>query len=1600
MNQMNHPTDDDLLALLLADEAGAEHAIRAGAVQEACALSFAQQRLWFLQQFDPRSCAYNLPRALRLSGELNADVLEQALNAVIDKHDILRTRFVEVDNLAQQQVDRQARLTLARQDLGELPAAERDDAVRLCHEADLMQPFDLSVAPLMRGTLLRTGPLEHVLLLNMHHIVSDAWSNAILLQDLAQAFAQGCAGAPSALQRPAIQYADYAHWQRQEYPLSVAHEQAAAHWKQLLDGELPNLDLPFDTPRSPDQLHPVGNHTLSLPASLSSALQRFCQQHGLTPFIVLLGAWQLLLGRYTGQHDFTVGVPNATRSQGETQALVGCFVSSQVYRARLDGAQPASEFLQRLREQSLAALEHADYPIELILEDLQLQRSTQANPLFQTLFNWRVASQDAAQLRLDGLDVEFLGVEQQQAKFDLSLEIDYSQQQIDATFSYSTALFLPQTMERLASHWQHLLQGLIATPQLRLGELPMLDRAEQQMMLDTWNATAEDFGAHANLQALFEAQVHATPDAVAVRLGTATLTYQQLNLQANRLAHKLLALGVGADVGVGIACERSLEMVIGLLAVLKAGGAYVPLDPSYPQDRLAYMIEHSGIELLLTQTAVQPGLLLPATLQVLLLDHPGIGLEAYADSNPTPVPDADNLAYIIYTSGSTGRPKGVQVRHGALTNHMLWMQRTLQLHAHDRVLQKTAFSFDASVWEFWLPLLNGAQLVLASPELNDDLSLLWPKVQAQGITVLQAAPSLLQALMAQADRAQLASLRAILLGGEALSPVLVQQLRSVSNAHIYNLYGPSEATIDTCCLQVQALGESAIVPIGQPISNVHTHILDHDLNPCAIGVSGELLIGGLALARGYHARPGLTAERFIPDPIAGDGTRLYRSGDLAHYRDNGVIEYVGRIDHQIKLHGLRIELGEIEARLLQQPQVAEAVVLAPEYLGSQRLVAYIVASNTLPDAPAQDRLRHALIAELKQQLPGYMVPAHLVLLDRMPLTRNGKLDRKALPLPDAAHAQHLFLAPQSAMERQIAALWQEVLKQPQVGLSDNFFELGGDSIVSIQVVSRARQAGIRFTPKQLFQHQTVQSLARVAQFDDQAAAIDQGPASGTVPLLPIQQAFFDTPVPSRHHWNQSVLLKPAGPPLDAHVLEQALDALLNHHDALRLSFTQQAQGWSSVYRAPADAHNALLQAVASDDRELEQLCERAQRSLDLEHGPLLRALLVSLADGRQRLLLVAHHLVIDGVSWRILFDDLQSAYQQCLAGQAPQLPARTSSLQAFAHALREHAKGPAIGELDYWLDQHQAIAADLPDAQNAIDAPAQVTLLDSHLDSERTRRLLQQAPAAYRTQVNDLLLSALARVLARWTGQADNLIQLEGHGREELHEGLDLTRTVGWFTSAFPLKLSAGQDLQATIKRVKEQLRGVPDKGIGFGALRYLGGHAARDALQALPAARITFNYLGQFDTSFDDTQQPLLVPASEAAGAEKDPGTPLSNWLSINGQVYAGELSLSWTYDQNRFAPHLIERLADDYIAELGALIDHCCDSLNQGATPSDFPLAGLDQAQLDALPIDLALIDDLYPLSPLQQGMLFHTLYEQDAHDLGGAQLHQPDAPGHQRP
>ncbi|KAF1033213.1 MAG: Linear gramicidin synthase subunit D [Pseudomonas sp.] len=1525
-------------------------------------LSYAQERQWFLWQLAPQSSAYHIPAALRLRGPLDIPALERSFNALIARHDSLRTTFVEDVEQVRQVVKPHARLNL---EVHTLPANADESALKGWIHEQTHRLFDLQNGPLVRATLLRLDTHEHVLALTLHHIISDGWSMQVMVNELIELYTADCAGHAPTLAPLPIQYADYAVWQR-DWMAAGEHARQLAYWTGQLGDAQGVLELPTDAPRPAEQSYRGAHHLITLAPGLGDALEQLAQRCAVTPFMLLLASFQTLLHRYSNQQDIYVGVPVANRNRVETERLIGFFVNTHVMKARFHPRMRFSELLQQVKHNALDAQTHQDLPFEQLVEALQPERSLSHNPLFQVMFNHQSANRSAQASpgsRPEGLTVEGLDLDAHSSQFDLTLNTYDTAQGLSASIVYATDLFSAATIERMATHWQTLLHSLIDNPEQILAEGPMLSDTEQQQVVSVWNNTQVAYPLDHSVQQLIEAQVAATPLAPAVVFGDQQLSYRQLNRRANQLAHKLATLGVGPDVLVGIATERSLEMVISLLAVLKAGGAYVPLDPEYPQDRLGYMIEDSGIGLLLTQQHLLAHLPIPAALPVLALDQ--LDVSSCADTNPEVAVQGENLAYVIYTSGSTGKPKGAGNRHSALTNRLCWMQQAYALTGADTVLQKTPFSFDVSVWEFFWPLMTGARLAVAGPGEHRDPAALVNLIQRYNVTTLHFVPSMLQAFLLDEHVARCTSLTRIVCSGEAL-PVDAQQqvFAKLPGAGLFNLYGPTEAAIDVTHWTCREEGRTS-VPIGQPIANLVTYILDAELQPVPVGVIDELYLGGEGLARGYHRRPALTAERFMTSPFGG-GQRLYRTGDLASYRTDGVIEYRGRIDHQVKIRGLRIELGEIETRLMELDCVREAVVIAAD----GQLVAYAV--------PTEAREACALRSEIKQRLgehlPDYMVPAQLVFLDQLPLSPNGKLDRKALPTPDASVLQKTYVPPQTPLEQQIAALWQDVLKREKVGLTDNFFELGGDSIISIQVVSRARQQGIAFTPKELFQHQTVQGLASVARSGAHARLIEQGPATGPLPLLPIHQVFFATAIPERHHWNQSVLLKPVQP-LTAQALQQALHAVIEHHDALRLGFEQQAGNWRAHYRSMADWQ---LQQVEARAEQLPALCDQVQASLDLQQGPLIRALLVHLDDGTQRLLLVIHHLAVDGVSWRILFDDLQNAYRQASNQQPVRLPARTSSLKNWAERLQQRAQQPASeGELNYWLAQLDTGAADLPCERPGGSLQKRHShTLHTHLDARQTRQLLQQAPKAYRTQINDLLLTALARVISRWTGAPHCLIELEGHGREDLFDDIDLTRTVGWFTSLFPVKLVPAASLGDSIKQIKEQLRAIPDKGLGYGALRYLGTPQARASLASLPAPRITFNYLGQFDGSFDAAQGALLTPAPEGSGHEQAPDAPLANWLSLSGQVYDEALTLGWQFSREMFDEATIARLADDLKHELLALIEHCCDTANTGATPSDFPLARISQAQLDRLPVPLHQVEDLYPLSAMQQGMLFHTL------------------------
>ncbi len=1545
-------------------------------------LSYSQQRMWFLWQMEPDSPAYNVGGMARLRGLLAIDRFEAALQALIMRHETLRTTFPSVDGVARQCVHGQSGLRMAWEDFSALAASEREQRVQQLADSEAHRPFDLETGPLLRACLVKTAEHEHYLVLTLHHIVTEGWAMDIFARELGALYEAFLDDRESPLPPLTVQYLDYSQWQRQ-WLESGERQRQLDYWTAQLGHEHPVLELPSDRPRPAVQSHQGELYRFDLSDELAARVRVFNAQHGLTLFMTMTATLAVLLYRYSGQADLRIGAPVANRIRPESEGLIGAFLNTQVLRCRLDGQMSVGELLEQVRHTVIDGQSHQDLPFDHLVEALQPPRSAAYNPLFQVMCN--VQRWEFQQSRtLAGMSVDYLANDARATKFDLNLEVTDLDHRLGCCLTYSTDLFDEPRIARMAEHWRNLLLALIGEPGQRLGELPLLGDGEQQKLLASLAEEPGEQRLDQSIQQLFDAQVLARPDAPALTFAGQTLSYAELDSRANRLAWMLRERGVGPQVLVGLALTRSLEMVVGLLAILKAGGAYVPLDPEYPLARLRYMIEDSGIGLLLSDEAMFEALgELPPDVARWCLEVEGLQLANYPASALPMRSAPEHPAYLIYTSGSTGQPKGVVVAHGAIAMHCRAVIQRFGMRSDDCELHFYSINFDAATERLLVPLLSGAQVVLRA-QGQWDAEEICQLIRQHRVNILGFTPSY-GSQLAQwlATQGQTLAVRMCITGGEALTGEHLQRIRAAFQpALFFNAYGPTETVVmPLASLAPQRLEAGlASVPIGSVIGARRAYILDADLALVPQGATGELYVGGAGLAQGYHQRPGLSAERFIADPFADNGGRLYRTGDRVRQRADGLVEYLGRVDHQVKVRGYRIELGEIESRLLEHPQVREAVVLALDSAGGKQLVGYLTSEVAQQDAAQQSALREALRARLKSQLPDYMVPTHLVLLEHWPLTANGKLDRQALPAPDLELNRQQYVAPGKPLELSLAAIWGEVLNLSQVGLNDNFFELGGDSILSIQVVSRARQQGIHFTPRDLFQHQTVQTLAAVATRSEQVTA-EQGLLSGESALTPIQHWFFDRTIPQRQHWNQAVLLQPQVA-LEPHRLEQALLAVVEQHDALRLGFKHTDGRWRAQYQALTEA--ALLWQVrvpALDD--CAALFADAQRSLDLQYGPLIRVVLVDGAEGGQRLFIAIHHLVVDGVSWRVLLDDLQTVYRQLEAGQAVSLPAKTSALRDWAARLQAYAGSESLREeLADWqfrlADAESGLPCEHPEGERQQRHAETVSV---RLSAEHTRQLLQQAPSAYRTQVNDLLLTALARVLCRWTGHASALIQLEGHGRENLFDEIDLTRTVGWFTSAYPVRLTperieeaAGQG--ASIKAIKEQLRSVPHKGLGYGVLRYLADDACRQQMAALPQASITFNYLGQFDQSF--AADALFQPLEQPLGAAHDPEAPLPAELSVDSQVFAGELQLRWTYSAQRFDRQTIGELADAYLGELRSLIEHCLEDGNGGLTPSDFPLAQLTQSQLDGLPVAAAQIEDVYPLTPMQEGMLLHTLLE----------------------
>ncbi|MFE9631360.1 non-ribosomal peptide synthase/polyketide synthase [Streptomyces sp. NPDC006463] len=1495
---------------------GPSPAARRGALP----LSFAQARMWFAAEIDPEGTEYNTGGAVRLRGDLDVPALEAALGELVARHESLRTTFATVDGQGVQIIHPAAPVALP---VVEATAAEAAAVM----DAELRTPFDLGTGPLLRPTLLRTAPDEHLLILSMHHIVTDGWSVNVLARELAALYA----GEP--LPELPVQYADYAVWQRATLTPRALDEGGLAYWREQLAGA-PVLDLPTDRPRPAVRTRAGSTYDLDLPAALLDRLAEVCRTRGATLFMGLTAAVQLMLARTSGQRDVVLGTATIGRDRPELEDVLGFFVNTLALRTRIDEAATGTQLLASVRETVLDAFAHAAVPFDRVVDAVVTERDPSRTPLVQAMMVLQKRPWQADGVR--GLGFEAADLPRQDAQFELTLEFWEQADGMRLSLNYNTDLFDAGTIHRMADHLATVLGALADQPEQPLSRIPRLSAPERAMILGDW-AEGADGPAGAVLTDVFAEQVARAPHAAALVCGEEQLTYGELDVRTSRLAHALREHGVGPETRVGVCLPRGAEPIVALLAVLKAGGIFVPLDTGYPTERLAYMARDAGVELLLADDSTRdaiPGAEAPVLLFGELEDRAAV-CSVHVLGPPQVALTPQNGAYVFYTSGSTGRPKGIVLPHAGVLR--VARDPRLATTAADVVGQFATLSFDASALEIWSAFANGAALVVSAARVLS-VEELGALLRHHGVTVAWLTAGLFHEVV-DTDVTMLAGLRLLMAGGDALAPQHCRTvLERLPHVRLVNGYGPTETTVFAAVHPVDAASVGASVPIGSPLGRTGAYVLDSWLRPVPAGVAGELYIAGEGLTRGYVGHPGLSAGRFVASPF-GSGERMYRTGDVVRWLADGQLEFVGRADHQVKVRGFRIEIGEIESALAAHPDVQQAVVAVREARpGVKRLVGYVVG----------DRVDHSGLREfVAKSLPDYMVPTAFVVVGTFPLTANGKVDRRALPEPDlGAAVSKGYVAPRSEVERVVADVWAQVLGVERVGVRDNFFELGGDSILSIQVVSRLRRAGLVVSPQDVLVRQTVAGVAAVA--GTAGSGQESEAVSGPVVLSPVQEWFLETHPVAPDHFGMSMHVKVAEG-VDADVLSAAVSAVLSHHEGLWVRFARTPEGWRQSAGEPG---------VVVVERDVDGV---VQESFRLEGGPLVRAVL-----NGDRLLIAVHHMVVDGVSWRILLEDIALAYRELVAGREVELDAASMSFPAWTAKLAAH---DFSGQLDYWasvVDGAEPLF-DVPAGANTVAASAIETVT---LSPEETEALLHKVPAVFRTQVNDILLAALGRALGSWTGRDRVVVDVEGHGREEAVIGADVSRTVGWFTSIFPVALGASGDWSEQIRGTKEMLRAIPDRGIGFGALRHLHGADLTDP------AQVSFNYLGRFDADgHPDVFAGMLPAENDHAPAEERPHV----W-DVVGRVEDGRLRIDLYHPASDHGhghgPSRAREFAAHYRDTLREAVTYCLSEGVGGRTPSDFPLVAWDQATVDEVIGDGQRIADVHPLSPMQQGLLFHSL------------------------
>jgi iturin family lipopeptide synthetase B len=1529
------------------------------------ALSSAQKRLYVLHMMDPESTKYNLPAIMVLAGKLDRSRFKIVMQKLINRHESLRTFFRDVNGFPVQRVNEEVDFEIEY-----YIAAGSNNRESVQQEVSrFIRSFNLSETPLLRAGLIKIEQGKHVFMYDLHHIITDGTSRELLGKDFMLLYA---GEEPIPLR---IRYRDYSQWQDRPEQ-KEAMKQQEDYWLKEFAGEIPVFDLPTDYPRPVVKSFAGDMVNFEISTDVIERLKSMALAVDATLYMTLAAIYFVFLAKLSSREEILIGTPTAGRTHADLGDVIGMFINTLVLKAGPIGGMTFMEFLKEVKDKVLGAFENQSFQFENLVNKLALPRDVGRNPMFDMMFVFRNIEALVGEFSIEtpGLKLSPWEYRTVTSKFDLNLQIIESGEKLYPGFEYSTELFKKETIHRFIRYFKNVISAILSDKERKIAEIELLTPEEKKELLFEFNDTSAAYRKDKTIHDLFMEQAKKTPDSTALVFENNRLSYGELNETSNRIAGLLRRKGVRSGAIIGIMAEPSIEMITGIFAVLKAGGAYLPIEPETPAERVNYMLADSKTAIMMTRGSLHGEFNFDG--ETVNIEDKSIYEKEPVELESINIPT--DLLYLIYTSGTTGRPKGALLRHENLVNYTSWFAGWTRLSGDDKAVLTSSYAFDLGYTAIYPSILSGGELHLIPRDVYLSPETLLHYISTGKITYMKVTPTFFSIIVNCPDFSPelCRTLRLVVLGGEPVKVNDVELCHKIAgHVRVINHYGPTETTIGSAARFIDFTEFSAYrqaPSIGKPACNTRMYILDKYMQPLPIGSAGELWIGGDGVCSGYMNRPELTSEKFMPNPFL-KGDRLYRTGDIAAWQPGGNIKLSGRTDGQVKIRGYRIELGAIESYLMGHESIRDAVVIDREMEnGARALCAYFVCDEELPAL----RLREYLL----KKAPEYMIPSYFVRLDEIPLGSHNKVDRKALPVP-GSEPEAGYVAPGSKIEELLVETWEQVLGRKSIGINDNFFMIGGDSIKTIQIISRMNKAGYKLKMRDLFRRPSISALAPFVEKLERTA--DQSIISGAIPLTPIQERFFSGPEIDNHHYNLSVMLY-SPERLEGKGIEEVVRKIQEHHDALRMTYNKVDGKIIQTNHGPAypffvQEHDLCNMMHEEAVETLERYASEIQASINTAAGPLMKTGLFHLCDG-DRLLIVIHHLVIDGVSWRILFEDIESLYGQYKNSEPFVLPLKTDSYKKWAKRLPEYANNKRfLKEIDYWaglgLTAAPTIIKDFPGENNLIKDADYVSF---NLSEEETTNLLTKVNDPFGTEINDILLTALGMAFRETYGHDKVTIALEGHGREEIMKDINVSRTIGWFTSIFPvvLDMSYERNLSRQIKEVKEILRRVPNKGIGYGILRYLTADDHKEGLRFDRDPQISFNYLGQFDTDLAHTS---FSVAAESAGRQRSLKRRRNYELEVSGMISGNRLTLSITFSNKQYLKKTVEKLTGCYKSALTRLISYCSSLKEKEYTPGDFTYKKLPIETLERLLSEYN-VEDIYILTPMQEGMLFHTLFDKN--------------------